>query len=167
MCRSSLAETIDKALFPGFQGGPHDNAIAGVGLCLEKVLKPAWVIYAKQVIKNAQAMAKEFEKLNYQIVSDGTDNHLFVIDLTNKNITGKEAEIILAKNNILVSRSTIPGDPRPPYNPSGIRLGTPAITTRGFKAKDAVALARLIDQALTGKNVKTAVKALCQNFKIS
>lgn len=167
MCRQELAEIIDRAVFPGFQGGPHENIIAAVGICLDKVLKKEWIGYAKQVIKNAEAMAKEFTKLGYQIISDGTDNHLFVIDLTNKNMSGKEAEELLAKNNILVSRSTIPGDNRPAYNPSGIRIGTLAITSRGFKTKDAVALARLVDQAFNKKNVKTAVKALCQKFKIS
>jgi len=166
MCRAQFAEIIDKALFPGFQGGPHDNAIAAIGICLEKVMKPNWITYAKQVISNSQAMADEFMKLGYRIISDGTDNHLFVIDLTNKNISGKDAEIILANNKILVSRSTIPGDPRPAYNPSGIRIGTPAISTRGFKANDARELVHLIDQALRGQSVNKPILKLCRDFPI-
>jgi glycine hydroxymethyltransferase len=158
---------IDKAVFPGLQGGPHENVIASMATCLQLAQGKAWGSYARLVIDNARALAQALQKLDYKIIADGTDNHLMVIDLTNKKISGKEAEERLAKIGILVSRSTIPADPRPPYNPSGIRLGTLAITTRSFKTKQMPELASLIDQALQGQalaKVKTAVRALAKKI---
>lgn len=169
MCRKELADMIDKAVFPGLQGGPHENVIASMATCLQLAQGKAWGSYARLVIDNARALAKALQKLDYKIIADGTDNHLMVIDLTNKKISGKEAEERLAKIGILVSRSTIPADPRPPYNPSGIRLGTLAITTRSFKAKQMPELASLIDQALQGQalaKVKTAVRALAKKYPV-
>lgn len=173
MCHKELAEIIDKAVFPGFQGGPHENAIASLAITLELDSKAAWKNYAKLVIKNAQALATALQKLDYKIVSGGTDNHLMVIDLSNKNISGKEAEIKLAAAGILVSRSTIPADPRPPYNPSGIRIGTPAITSRGFKPADMNKLADIINDILNNtdqkkvKNYQAQIKQLAKKFPLS
>ncbi len=148
LCKKELAETIDRAIFPGFQGGPHDNAIAAIAVALKEASTPKFKTYTKQVITNARVLAAELTKLDYKIISGGTDNHLMVVDLTNKNLTGKEAEIKLAKQGILVSRSTIPNDPRGPFNPSGIRLGAYAVTTRGFKPADMKKLAKRIDAIL-------------------
>lgn len=173
MCRKELAEIIDKAVFPGFQGGPHENAIASLAITLELANKSDWKNYAKLVIKNSQALASALQKLDYKIISGGTDNHLMVVDLTNKNISGKEAETRLATAGLLVSRSTIPADPRPPYNPSGIRIGTPAITTRGFKPADMKNLAQLIDNILKTKDDREfkacaqAVKKLTKKLTLS
>jgi glycine hydroxymethyltransferase len=148
LCKKNLAEIIDRAVFPGFQGGPHDNTIAAIAVVLKEAATPKFKIYAKQVIANAKTLAAELTKLDYKIISGGTDNHSMVVDLTNKNLTGKEAEQKLAKQGILVSRSTIPNDPRGPFNPSGIRLGTYAVTTRGFKQADIKKLAKKIDTIL-------------------
>jgi len=152
LCRRDLAETIDKAVFPGFQGGPHDNNIAAIAIALKEAASAKYKTYAKQVIANARALAAELLKLNYRIISGGTDNHLMVVDLSNKNLTGKEAEQKLAAAGILVSRSTIPNDPRGPFNPSGIRLGTYAVTTRGYKQADIKKLAKRIDKIFTNNN---------------
>lgn len=149
LCKKALADTIDRAIFPGFQGGPHDNNIAGIAIAMKEAGTPKFKTYTKQVIANAKALAEALTKLDYKIVSGGTDNHLMVVDLTNKNITGKEAEQALANQGILASRSTIPNDPRGPFNPSGIRLGTYAATTRGLKTKDIQNLAKLINDILT------------------
>jgi glycine hydroxymethyltransferase len=148
LCKKNLADIIDRAIFPGFQGGPHDNNIAAIAVALKEASTPKFKTYTKQVLTNAQALADELTKLNYKIISGGTDNHLMVIDLTDKNLTGREAEVKLAKAKILVSRSTIPFDPRSPMNPSGIRLGAYATTSCGFKATDMKKLARHIDEVL-------------------
>lgn len=151
LCKKALAETIDRAIFPGFQGGPHDNTIAAIAVALQEAATPKFKAYAKQVVANARALAEELIKLDYQIISGGTDNHLMVIDLTNKNLTGKEAEQKLAKAGILVSRSTVPNDQRGPFDPSGLRLGTYAVTARGLKTTDMKKLAERIDKILSNK----------------
>ncbi len=173
MCKQKYASQIDRAVFPGMQGGPHDHITAAKAVAFGEVLKPSFKKYAQQIIKNAHTLSQEFIKLNYNIISNGTDNHLFVIDLTNKNINGRQAEKILDQVGISVSRSTIPNDSNPPMKPSGIRLGTPAITTRGMKTKHMKLIATLINQALINKNnpiqlkkIKLTVKQLCHQFPI-
>jgi glycine hydroxymethyltransferase len=166
MCSAKHAKAIDRAIFPGYQGGPHLNNIAAIAVALKLAQAPAFKTYAKQILSNTQAMADEFSKLGYQLTSGGTDTHLLVLDLSQQNISGKLAEETLAANGILASRSTIPEDTRSPLDPSGLRLGTPAITSRGFKTKDAKILANLIHQALLGQNVKVAVKKLCKQFPL-
>lgn len=148
MAKQDLADTIDRAVFPGFQGGPHENAIAAIAVTMREAASTKFKNYTKQVCLNAKILAAELIKLDYKIISGGTDNHLMVVDLTNKNLTGREAEAKLAAAGILVSRSTIPNDPRGPFNPSGIRLGTYAITTRGYKQVDVKKLAQRIDKIL-------------------
>lgn len=148
MCKEQHAKAIDRAVFPGIQGGPHDHVTAAKAVAFNEALQPEFKTYAKQVIANAKIMAKIFMDNNYTIVSGGTDNHLLVIDLQNKNLSGKEAERILEEIGISVSRSTVPNDPNPPLNPSGIRLGTPAITTRGFREKETEEVIRIIIKAL-------------------
>lgn len=148
MCRAELAKKIDQAVFPGLQGGPHDNVTAAKAVALGEALEPNFKEYARQVIANAQLLAKKLQAAGYSIVSGGTDNHLMIIDLRPQNITGREAESALEKAGLSTSRSTIPGDPRPPFNPSGLRLGTAAVTTRGFKEKEIEQIAIWFDQAL-------------------
>lgn len=132
MCSTKLAKDIDRAVFPGLQGGPHDHVTAAKAIAFGEALRPDFQNYARQVISNAQLLSSELQAKGYQIVSGGTDSHLLVVDLTKQNIAGRQAEEALQKAGLSVSRSTVPGDQRPPLNPSGIRLGTAAITTRGF-----------------------------------
>jgi len=173
MCKEKFAKAIDSAVFPGMQGGPHDHVTAAKAVAFGEALKPEFIVYAKQIIKNAQTMANKFIELDYSIVSGGTDNHLMVIDLRNKNISGKEAEKILEKVGISVSRSTIPNDPNPPFNPSGLRIGTPAATTRGMKEAEMVRVVEVIDSAFKNKdnnekldNLKNIIKEMCSKFEI-
>jgi len=173
MCKEKFAKQIDRAVFPGMQGGPHDHITVAKAVAFGEVLKPEFKQYSKQVIKNAQILAREFIKMNYKVISDGTDNHLMVVDMSNKNLTGKEVEIILDKIGISVSRSTIPNDINPPMNPSGVRFGTPAITTRGLKENEIKIIANIINQAIINKNkkgeikkLKLKIKNICNSFPI-
>jgi len=173
LCKEKYAKQIDRAVFPGVQGGPHDQSIAAKAVAFKEVDSVKFKKYAKQVVINAKFMANEFKKLGYKIMSNGTDNHLFVIDLRNKNISGLEAEQILEKIGISISRSTIPNDPAPPFKPSGIRIGTPAITTRGFKEREIKKVVELMDLSLYNKDndkklkeIKNKVKILCKKFPI-
>jgi len=173
MCKEKYAKQINSAVFPGMQGGPHDHITAAKAVAFGEALKPEFIEYAKQIILNAKAMADEFIQRGYRIVSGGTDNHLMVVDLNNKNSVGKEAEKVWEKIGISVSRSTIPNDPNPPMNPSGVRIGTPAVTTRGFKEKESRLIVGFMDEALINKEdeeklaeLKGKVKELCNRFPI-
>lgn len=173
LCKEQFAKQIDRAVFPGMQGGPHDHIIAAKAVAFQEALQPEFKIYSQQVIKNAQTMANKFIELGYEIVSGGTDNHLMIVDLRNKNISGLEAEQALEKAGISVSRSTIPNDPAPPMKPSGIRIGTPAITTRGFKENEVLQTVELIDLVLKNKDnenglaeTKKRVRYLCALFPV-
>ncbi len=145
-----LNEKIDKAVFPGMQGGPHMNQIAAVAVALGEAMKPDFKKYAKQVVKNAKVLADTLSKKGWRIVSKGTDTHLFLVDtwMDGKGISGKEASDLLEKNGIIVNKNTIPFDTRSPMDPSGIRLGTAAETTRGKKEKDMIKIAEKIDKLL-------------------
>lgn len=171
MCQEKYAKQVDRAVFPGMQGGPHDHITAAKAVAFGEALQPEFKEYAKKVIANAQAMAASFLALDYRIVSGGTDNHLLVLDLSNKGLSGKEAEKALEQAGISVSRSTIPNDPNPPMNPSGVRIGTPAVTTRGMGEAEMKQIVDLIDSALAHKddaaylnNLKTEVRNLCLQF---
>ncbi|MBU4600937.1 serine hydroxymethyltransferase, partial [Patescibacteria group bacterium] len=173
MCLEKYAKQVDRAVFPGMQGGPHEHIIAAKAVAFKENLQAEFKEYAKQVMKNAKTLAEEFIKMKYRIISNGTDNHLMVVDMSSKNLTGKEAEIALDKAGISVSRSTIPNDPNPPMNPSGVRFGTPAITTRGIKKAEIKKIAVFIDSAIKNKNnesvlnkIKEDVKKMCLNFPI-
>ncbi|HOZ53180.1 MAG TPA: serine hydroxymethyltransferase [bacterium] len=173
LCKEKFAKQVDRAVFPGMQGGPHEHIIAAKAVAFKEALEPEFKNYCQQVIKNSQKMAERFLSLDYQIVSGGTDNHLMVLDLRNKNISGLEAEKILENIGISVSRSTIPNDPAPPMKPSGIRIGTPAITTRGFREEEVVKIVEIIDLAFKNKdqekfldNLRLEVKSLCKKFPI-
>ncbi|MCK5060924.1 serine hydroxymethyltransferase [Candidatus Parcubacteria bacterium] len=173
MCKTEHAKKIDRAVFPGMQGGPHDHITAAKAVAFGETQKPEFKIYARQVIKNCQALSDKLINLGYKIISNGTDNHLIVIDLSKNGLVGKDAEQTLEQVGISISRSTIPNDPNPPYNPSGIRIGTPAITTRGMKEAEMEQIAVWIDNALNNKNnqnkltsIKEEVKTMCLNFPI-
>ena len=144
---------IDKMIIPGLYGGPHENSVAAVAVALLEASKPEFKKYAKQVVKNAKVLAKELQKLGWHIISGGTDSHLILMDtwMDGKGIPGKDASIKLEKAGIIVNMNTIPGDPRGPMDPSGIRLGTCAETTRGKKESDMIKLAVKMDKILRGK----------------
>ena len=173
MCKEQYAKAIDKGLFPGMQGGPHDHINAGKAVAFYEALQPEFQEYAKNVIKNAQAMANELMKRGYKIISDGTDNHLMVVDMTSKGVSGKESEVALEKVGISTSRSTIPFDTRKPFDPSGLRIGTAAITTRGFTEEDSVKVADIIDRTIQARDDEEALKkireeiiALCKEHSL-
>ena len=149
----NISSLIDKAIFPGLQGGPHLGQIAGVAVMLKEDNTPAFKKYAKQIVKNAKVFAGELQKLGWRIVSGGTDSHLILMDtwMNGRGISGKEAEAKLEKAGIICNKNTIPGETRSPFDPSGIRMGTPAETTRGKKEKDFVKIARQMDKVLRGK----------------
>lgn len=165
----SLADCINKAVFPGLQGGPHDHQTYAIGKALIEALDPKFKKYSEQVVKNAKRLAEKLSQKGYKIISGGTENHLLVIDLRDKGLTGQEAENRLSAVGIVANRNAIPFDPAPPWNPSGLRLGTAALTTRGMKEKEMDAVAELIDAGLTGNNQSATSKkaiALCKKFQI-
>ncbi len=164
MCKEKYAKQIDRGIFPGMQGGPHDHINAGKAVAFLEALRPEFHVYAQNVIKNAQAMAAELMKRGYKIISDGTDNHLMVIDMTSKGVSGKEAEVALEKVGVSTSRSTIPFDTRKPFDPSGLRVGSAAITTRGFNEADAVKVADIIDRTIQARNDDAGLKAIRQEI---
>ena len=147
--KKELSENINKAVFPGLQGGPQLHTIAAMGVALEEALKPSFKKYAGQIIINAKTLATELKRLGFKVISGGTDNHLMLIDVTPLGLTGKEAGERLERTGIIVNKNMIPYDTRKPWDPSGIRLGTPAITTQGMKEKDMVKIARKIHETLT------------------
>lgn len=148
MCKDKWAKQIDKAVFPGLQGGPHENNIAAKAVAFKEALEPAFKDYARQIKKNAKILEEEFKKRDYKLCFGGTDNHLLLIDVTNKGLSGKQAQIALDAAAITVNKNMVPDDPRSPMDPSGIRLGTPAITTRGMKEDEMRLIVNWIDEAI-------------------
>jgi len=166
MCKEKFASAIDKAVFPGVQGGPHDHITAAKAVAYGEALKPEFQEYAKQVIKNAQALALALQEKGYRVVSGGTDNHLMLVDLFgSKQITGKEAEKALEKVGISINKNMIPFDTRKPLDPSGIRLGTPALTTRGCKEEDMRTVVELMDRALMDRGDDAKLSAIKDNVR--
>ncbi len=145
----NLPTLIDRAIIPGLQGGPHNHQTAAIAVALREAAQPSFKVYGQQIVKNAKVLSKELSSKGYNLVTGGTDNHLLLIDLTNKKVIGAQAEDALGKAGITVNKNTVPFDPRPPFSPSGIRLGTPALTTRGMKQAEMVQIASWIDQAIT------------------
>jgi len=173
MSSAEHAVKIDRAIMPGMQGGPLMNTIAAKAVAFNEALQPSFAIYQKQIIVNAQAMADEFMSLQYRIVAGGTDNHLFIVDLRSKNITGLKAEIALEKAGITVTRSCIPFDTEKPWITSGIRIGTPAITTRKMHEATAREIVHLIDDVINHHDnetilnaIKVKVRNMCAAFPI-
>ena len=148
LCRADLAEPIDKAVFPGLQGGPHNHTTAGIGVALKEASAPEFRGYGHQVVANAAALAQALLERGYDLVSGGTDNHLILIDMTNKGLTGKKAARALDRAGIVCNANTVPFDPRKPFSPSGIRLGTPAITSRGMTEADMPRIAAWMDEVV-------------------
>jgi glycine hydroxymethyltransferase len=172
LCQQAFARDVDKQVFPGTQGGPLEHVIAAKAVALGEALDPSFKAYAAQVIANAQALAEALIARGYAIVSGGTDTHLMLVDLRPKQVTGKAAQELLDRAGITVNKNTIPGDPEKPFVTSGIRLGTPAVTTRGFREAEIAVVAELIDTVLTHKDdatiarVRARVRALTDQFPL-
>ncbi|KKT57208.1 MAG: Serine hydroxymethyltransferase [Parcubacteria group bacterium GW2011_GWC1_45_13] len=147
--KKEFSAAVDKAVFPGLQGGPHINQIAAVAVCLKEAMSPNFKKYARQVIKNAKVLAKELHQYGWRIISGGTDSHLFLVDTWTRDLSGKTAQELLEAEKIIVNKNTIPYDARSPFDPSGIRIGTVAVTTAGMKEKDMMKIAEKIDKILT------------------
>jgi len=174
LCRRPFAAAIDKAVFPGLQGGPHENVIAAKAVAFGEALHPEFQTYAKQILANAKTLEREFKKLGYTLVFGGTQSHMLVIDVVSTfGISGKAAELALDAVGITVNKNVIPDDTRSPMDPSGIRLGTPAITTRGMKESEMIRIAAWIDRALRScenarelAKIRKDVRALCRKFPV-
>ena len=173
MCKKEFAKQIDKSVFPGFQGGPHENNIAAKAIAFKEALEPSFKDYAKQIKKNAKVFEEEFRKYGFPLMFGGTENHLLLIDVTPKGLSGKQAQIALYKAGITCNKNMIPDDTRSPMDPSGIRIGTPAITTRGMKEADMKLIAAWIndsinnwqdDQKLT--KVRNEIMEFCEKFPV-
>ncbi|NQV08973.1 serine hydroxymethyltransferase, partial [Candidatus Woesearchaeota archaeon] len=175
MCKEEHAKAVDKAVFPGLQGGPHEHIIAAKAVAFREDAQPDFKEYAKQIVKNAKVLAESLMNNGVSLVTDGTDNHLMLIDLTKKNLTGKGKEVqnALDEAGLFTNKNTVPYDTASPFNPSGIRLGTPAITTRGFMESEmkfiGENIAKVIDNYENKKiieKVKQEVKELCKQFPL-
>jgi len=173
LCKEKYAKQIDKAVFPGNQGGPLEHVIAGKAICFKEAMTPEFKKYQEQIVKNAKALADGLLKAGFRLVSGGTDNHLVLVDLQPKKITGKVAEKVLDSVGITVNKNTIPFDPESPFVTSGVRIGTPALTTRGMKEGEMKLIADLIGQVLSSPEdeavkgvVAKSVKELCQKFPL-
>lgn len=169
-----MGERIDKAVFPGLQGGPHNNTTAGIAISLKKAAGKSFVYYAKAIVNNAKVLAEELLKHGFELATGGTDNHLMVVDVRPFGIDGKTFAVALEEAGIIVNFNTIPHDPNPPFRPSGIRLGTPAITARGMKPPEMKKIAGWISSVAKTKgkdkkvlkNIRSQVESLCQRFPI-
>lgn len=171
LCKEKYAKQIDKAVFPGTQGGPLMHVIAGKAVCFGEALKPEFKEYQKQIVKNAKTLSEELIKYGFNLVSGGTDNHLILIDLRNKGITGKELEERLDSIGITVNKNSVPFDTEKPTITSGIRIGTPAVTTRGFKENEMIVIAKLINMTVEDyegrkEEIKKEVSDICKRFPL-
>ena len=171
LCKAEYAKKIDKTIFPGIQGGPLMHVIAAKAICFKEAMTDEFMAYQKQIINNAKAMAERFKELGVKLVSDGTDNHMMLLDLRNKGITGKQADHALEEAGITVNKNTIPFDPQSPFVTSGVRIGTPAATTRGMKEKEMRLIAELINKVISNvdnqeviDSVRAEVRELCGKF---
>ncbi len=171
MCREEFAKTVDKMIFPGIQGGPLMHVIAAKAVAFKEALLPSFLDYQRQVLANAKVLSEELRKKGYDLVSGGTDNHLMLVDLTRQETTGKEAEEALVNAGITVNKNTIPFETRSPFVTSGIRIGVPAVTTKGMKEDEMRVIAGLIDRALKSRTdeaalskIKNEVRELCERF---
>jgi glycine hydroxymethyltransferase len=158
--RENLPSLIDRAIIPGLQGGPHNHQTAAIAVALREASTPEFKEYGHQIVKNAKRLAENLMNKGYQLVTGGTDNHLLLVDLTNKGIKGKDAEIALGLAGITANKNTVPFDPRPPFDPSGIRLGTPALTTRGLKEAEMDQVGAWIDTAISAAGNETKLAAI-------
>ena len=171
LCKKEYAKQIDKAIFPGTQGGPLMHVIAAKAVCFGEALKPEFRTYQEQVVKNAKALSTALMEEGFHLVSNGTDNHLMLVDLQNMNITGKELQNRLDNVYITVNKNAVPNDPASPFVTSGIRIGTPAVTTRGLKEEDMKTISHLIKLAVTdfdtkADEIRAAVNEICSRYPI-
>ena len=173
LCREEFAKGVNSRVFPGIQGGPLMHIIAAKAVAFKEALEPAFKAYCQQIIKNAQALAGVLTRQGYRLVTGGTDNHLLLVDLTDQGITGKEAEEALGKAGITVNKNTVPRETRSPFVTSGIRIGTPALTTRGMKEAEMEQIGQWIDRALQSRHqvdvlpkIRGDVPELCQKFPL-
>jgi len=171
LCREELAKKIDKAIFPGIQGGPLLHIIAAKAVCFGEALKPEFKAYQEQIVKNAKALADTLVAEGFDLVSGGTDNHLMLVDLRKFNVTGKEMEHRLDAVHITVNKNAIPNDPQSPFITSGVRIGTPAATTRGLKEEDMVTVGKLIklvasDFENSADYVRAEVAKICKKYPL-
>jgi glycine hydroxymethyltransferase len=173
LCKAQHAAAVNKAMFPGTQGGPLEHVIAAKAVAFKEALEPAFTVYCRQIVSNAQALAKALTAKGYQLVSGGTDNHLMLVDLRNKGLTGKVAEKALDVAGITVNKNTVPKETQSPFVTSGVRIGTPAVTTRGMKEQEMAQIATLIDRVLAAPEdvgaaakVREEVKVLAGRFPL-
>lgn len=171
LCKEKYAKALDKNIFPGIQGGPLMHTIAAKAVCFKEALQPEFKEYIDRVVKNCKVLAEELVKYDFKLVSNGSDNHLILIDLNNKDITGKDAEKLLDSIGITVNKNTVPNETKSPFVTSGIRIGTAAVTTRGFDEEDMKEVAALINDAIENKDedlssLKNRVKALCSKHPL-
>ena len=170
LCKEEHAKKLDKAIFPGLQGGPLMHVIAAKAVCFKEALDDNFKTYQQQVIKNANVLAETLKEKGFDLVSGGTDNHLVLLDLRNKGLTGKKAEALLDEIGVTTNKNTIPFDPESPFVTSGLRIGTPAVTTRGFVEEDMKVIAEIFDLALNESvdrdEVKAKVKGLCDKYPL-
>jgi glycine hydroxymethyltransferase len=173
LCKAEHADKVDKAVFPGLQGGPHMHTLTAIAVALAEADTPEFVAYARQIVKNSKALARKLMEFGFKLMSDGTDNHLILIDLRNKNVPGKKAAKALDRARIVCNYNTVPGDTAPPTNPSGLRMGTPAITTRGMKEEEAELIAGFINKVIDNiddesviEDVAREVLLLCSQFPV-
>jgi glycine hydroxymethyltransferase len=171
VCKAQHQAVLDRAVFPGLQGGPHNHTTAGIAVALKEAAQPAFKDYAAQIVKNAKALAAGLLERGYDLVSGGTDNHLILIDLTNKNIPGKKAAKALDRAAIECNYNTVPFDPRKPFDPSGIRIGTPSVTSRGMKEGEMAKIAAWMDAVISAPEDETVtqrvageIRELCRAF---
>jgi len=173
LCKKEHADNVDRSVFPGLQGGPHMHTLTAVAVALAEADTPEFVTYAKQIVKNAKALAEKLLEYDFNLVTGGTDNHLILIDLRNKNVPGKKLAKALDRARIVTNYNTIPSDPAPPANPSGLRIGTPAITTRGMKEPEARHIATLINKVVENIDNESVIEEvakeallLCSGFPV-
>ena len=171
LCKEKYAKDLDKNIFPGMQGGPLMHVIAAKAVCFKEALDPSFKTYMKNVVLNCKVLGEELVKYGFKLVSNGTDNHLILVDLTNKNITGKDAEILLDNIGITVNKNTVPNETRSPFVTSGIRIGTAAVTTRGFDVEAMKEIASIINEAIENKDsdlseLKIRLKTLCAKYPL-
>ena len=171
LCKEKYAKALDKNIFPGIQGGPLMHTIAAKAVCFKEALQPEFKEYINKVVKNCKVLAEELVKYDFKLVSNGSDNHLILVDLNNKDITGKDAEKLLDSIGITVNKNTVPNETKSPFVTSGIRIGTAAVTTRGFDEEDMKEVAALINDAIENKeenlsSLKNRVKALCSKHPL-
>ncbi|KKW33358.1 MAG: Serine hydroxymethyltransferase [Candidatus Uhrbacteria bacterium GW2011_GWA2_52_8d] len=169
--KENIPTLVDRAIIPGIQGGPHNHQTAAIAVALKEALQPDFKEYGHQIVKNAKALAAELMTRGFDLVTGGTDNHLMVVDLTNKKVSGKQASLALDRAGITVNKNTVPFEPRSPFDPSGIRLGTPALTTRGMKEEDMKQIAAWIDEVISHhtddhqlESIKEQIKILTDQF---